>query len=264
MPELEGPAGALHYVVTGVGDPSTVFVPGMAQSIADTRPFGSAVIGSRVFVDLRGHGGSAAPPDDDGWTYSGLANDVRAVADHVCATRAVGVSLGAAAIVRLLVYDPVRFERIVLALPPRLDGPRAEPELEVTDDLAKAIVDGPMGDPAAVASALVGLQPAAVRRRPDVKTWARRHAAELGGNHGTAAACRAMPRQTVLPSLDGLTQVAAEVLVLAQHDDDVHPLGAAQMLVEAIPDAQLVVSDVPWVWGGRAQLRAEVSTFLNR
>jgi hypothetical protein len=121
-----------------------------------------------------------------------------------------------------------------------------------------------MGDPAAVAAALAGLQPAAVRRRPDVKTWARRHAAELGGNRGTAAACRAMPRRAVSTSVDVLGRVAAEVLVLAQHDDDVHPVRAAQTLADAIPDARLVVSDVPWVWGGRAQLRAEVSTFLNR
>ena len=102
MPEIDGPVGRLHYVVTGEGAPTTLFVPGLAQSIADTRPFGSAVTGARVFVDLRGHGGSTAPESADGWTYEALAGDVRAVADAVGATRALGVSLGAGALAQLL------------------------------------------------------------------------------------------------------------------------------------------------------------------
>ncbi len=129
MPELVGDDGRrLHYVVTGTGDPVTVFAPGLAQSIADTRPFGSGVEGTRVFVDLRGHGGSTGPPSDDGWTYEGLGDDVRRVADETSATRALGVSLGAGALLRLLAQTPDRFERVVLALPGPVTDPR-EPEL---------------------------------------------------------------------------------------------------------------------------------------
>jgi pimeloyl-ACP methyl ester carboxylesterase len=262
--EVDGPSGRLHYVVTGDGDHATVFVPGLAQSIADTRSFGSAVEGRRVFVDLRGHGGSAAPASDDGWSYGGLADDVRAVSEVVGATRALGVSLGAGALVRLLAGDPTRFERVVLALPGVLTGSRSNAELAVSDRLADAMTDAPGGDPSGTASALIAMQPESVRGRADVRLWARRHAAELGARRDTAAAIRLMPRATAIESLDALALVTADVLVLAQRGDDVHPLASAEQLAEAIPGAVLMVSDVPWIWGARSQLRGAVSGFLNR
>ena len=263
MPELPGLEGPLHYVVTGEGEPTTLFAPGLAQSIADTRSFGSAVEGTRVFVDLRGHGGSAAPASDDGWTYQGLAEDVRSVADVVGASRALGVSLGAGALLRLLADHPDRFERVVLALPGLLTSPRSGDELAATDALADAVMAGPGGDPAATAAALVRIQPESVRGRSDVRLWARRHAAELGGRRGVAEAIRHLPRTAPLTSLSELAAVSAQVLVLAQRGDVVHPVESAEQLVAVLPDARMVVSDVPWIWGGRSALREEVSRFLN-
>jgi pimeloyl-ACP methyl ester carboxylesterase len=135
--------------------------------------------------------------------------------------------------------------------------------LLVTDALADAIVSGPGGDPTATASSLVQMQPHSVRGRADLTLWARRHAAELGGHRGTADAIRFMPRATTLESLDALSRVDAEVLVLAQRGDVVHPVESAEALAAAIPHAQLVVSDVPWIWGERSALRETVSGFLN-
>jgi pimeloyl-ACP methyl ester carboxylesterase len=259
LPELLVGERRLHYVVTGVGDPMTVFVPGLAQSIADTRPFGSGVRGSRVFVDLRGHGGSSAPESEDGWTYSELADDVRRVSDEVGATAALGVSLGAGALVRLLADSPDRFERVVFALPGPLTEPRDGALLAVTDALAEAVS---ANDPTAIGKRLVQLQPESARARADVSLWARRHAAEIGGT-AVVGALRAMPRQRVLNSLDVLAAMSAPALVLAQRDDAVHPLASAEQLAAALPNAHLEVSDVPWVWGGRSRLRDVVSAFLN-
>jgi pimeloyl-ACP methyl ester carboxylesterase len=259
LPELIVGERRLHYVVTGVDDPITMFVPGLAQSIADTRPFGSGIRGSRVFVDIRGHGGSSAPASDDGWTYAELADDVRRVADEVGATRALGVSLGAGALVRLLAHSPDRFERVVLALPGPLTEPRADDLLAVTDALADAVS---ANDPVAIGKCLALLQPESARNRADVSLWARRHAAEIGGT-AVAGALRAMPRQRVLNSLDALAAVSAPVLVLAQRDDVVHPLASAQQLAAALPNPHLEVSDVPWIWGGRSALRDVVSRFLS-
>lgn len=260
MPLIEGPVGPLHHVVTGVGDPTTVFVPGLAQSIADTRPFGSAVAGTRVFVDLRGHGGSSAPPSADGWTYEGLAADVRVVADAVGATRALGVSLGVGALLRLLVDQPHRFDRVVLALPGPEEGGRDGALLSVTDDLAHAIE---ANDSIAIGAALELMQPVATRGRSDVRLWARRRAAEIGGT-AVAGALRHLPRQQVLPSVSALTGVTASVLVLGQRGDVRHPVSAAEELASVIPGARLEVSDTPWVWGGRSVLRQTVSGFLNQ
>ena len=259
MPVIDGPAGRLHHVVTGTGEPVTLFVPGLAQSIADTRPFGSAVEGTRVFVDLRGHGGSAAPATDDGWTYAGLADDVRAVADEVGATRALGVSLGAGALLRMLVDARSQFDRAVLALPGPPLGDRDDGLLAVSDSLADAVASN---DPIAMGRGLVALQPEATRGRSDVRLWARRHAADIGGS-AVADALRLLPRQPVISSVDDLQSVTASVLVLAQRGDDVHPVAAAEDIASAIPGARLEVSDVPWIWGGRSALRDVVSGFLN-
>ena len=259
MPVIDGPVGPLHHVVTGTGDPVTLFVPGLTQSIADTRPFGSAVEGTRVFVDLRGHGGSAAPQSGEGWSYEGLAADVQAVADAVAATRALGVSLGAAALVRLLADQPTRFERVVLALPGPLHGDRSPALLTVSDGLADAVA---ANDPIAIGRGLVALQPEAAQGRSDVRLWARRHAADIGGS-AVAEAIRQFPRLSVLDTLDALGTVTASVLVLAQRGDEVHPVSAAEELATAIPGARLEVSDVPWIWGGRSQLRETVSAFLG-
>jgi 3-oxoadipate enol-lactonase len=259
MPSIDGPVGPLHHVITGTGEPVTLFVPGLAQSIADTRPFGSAVEGTRVFVDLRGHGGSAAPKSDDGWSYAGLADDVRAVTDQVGATRALGVSLGAAALVRLLADEPARFDRVVLALPGPARGDRDAALLAVSEELADAVA---ANDPIATGRGLVALQPEAAQGRSDVRLWARRHAADIGGS-AVSEALRQLPGQQVLASLDALGNVTASVLVLAQRGDNVHPVEAAEELAAALPRARLEVSDVPWIWGGRSQLRATVSGFLN-
>ncbi len=174
------------------------------------------------------------------------------------------MSLGAAALLRLLADEPSRFERVVIALPGVLTASRSDADLAVTDALADAVVAGPAGDPVAIAGALVAMQPEAVRGRTDVKLWARRHAAELGGRSGIAEAIRRMPRAVALPSLGVLDGVTAEVLVLAQRDDRLHPVESAEQLAAALPNAQLAVSDVPWVWGGRSALRETVSGFLNR
>jgi pimeloyl-ACP methyl ester carboxylesterase len=236
----------------------------LAQSIADTRPFGSAVSGTRVFVDLRGHGGSAAPESDAGWTYGGLSDDVLRVADAVSATRALGVSLGAGALLRLLTEQPTRFERVVLALPPVVDAQRSDAALAVTDALADAVLATPGGDATAMVDGLLAMQPTAVRTRTDAKLWARRHAAEIGGRAGIAAALRHLPRQVAVASFDELRAVSADVLVLAQRHDEAHPVAAAEQVASALPKSELVVSDTPWIWGGRAALREVVSEFLNR
>lgn len=89
-------------LTTGSGEPVTVFAPGRGQSIAQTRPFGSGVRGTRVFFQY----GEAEPPAV-----------LRSVAGEVGATRAFGASLGVAAIAGVLADEPDRFERLVLAIP---------------------------------------------------------------------------------------------------------------------------------------------------
>jgi 3-oxoadipate enol-lactonase len=233
--------------VTGSGSPVTCFVPGLAQSMADVRPFGSGVSGSRVFYEH-------APRD----SYAALADDLVGLADRSGATRALGVSLGAAVLVNLLAREPDRFDRVILALPAVLDDVHEAATVRVTKELADAI---DANDQIAIGRGLLNLQPAVVRGRTDVRIWARRRASEIGGTSSTVL--RSLVDQAPLLSAADLTKVSVPVLVLAQKGDDVHPVTTADRLGELMPKATVMVSDDPWLWSARSRLREVVAGFLN-
>ena len=92
--------------------------------------------GSRTFLHFRGHGASATP--DDRWEYADLAAELWAVADHVGARQALGISLGAGALCAGLASDPTRFDRLVLVLGGLKDRVRS------LTKLASVFGDGPV------------------------------------------------------------------------------------------------------------------------
>lgn len=136
-PRVSGHDVPLHVESYGAGEPVTVFAGGLGARIAETRVFASGVPGTKVFYDHRGFGLSGVPADDD-WSYAAIAGDLRFVADGCGATRALGVSMGAAALLRILSETPERFSRNVFVLPAILDTPRSD----VRPDL---VPDGPVG-----------------------------------------------------------------------------------------------------------------------
>ena len=235
--ELLATAAGTHveYLVTGSSDPVTVFAHGLAGSIPETRPFGSGVEGRSAFLHFRGHGASSAPRT--GWTYATLAEELRAVADHLHATRAVGVSLGAGALLRLVADQPDRFERLVLMLPAGIDRPRAAPAVRRMRRLADHLDRGNLD---AAAGLLVAEQPESVRDRADVRVWARRQAHRLATS-SVSRALRELPALAPLPDRAVLGRVRCPVLVVAQRDDDAHPVQVAVELAEALPAARLEV-----------------------
>ncbi|HEY3008227.1 MAG TPA: alpha/beta hydrolase [Micromonosporaceae bacterium] len=248
----------LERVVTGVGEPTTVFAHGLGNGIAETRPLGSAVNGRKVFFQFRGHGRSATPAGS--WTYADLARDLRAVADLSGATRAVGVSLGAGALCRLLADSPSRFDRVVFFLPAVLDQPRPAAARARLTALLDAIASG---DPSAVADAVASEAPASVRNTP--AAWAYlRHRIDQLMRDGLAPALAELPDQVAVDDLAVLADVSAPALVLGCAGDDLHPASVAERLSGALPHATLHIYDQPGVlWTQRADLRQRISTFLN-
>jgi 3-oxoadipate enol-lactonase len=234
-------------LVSGGGLPVTVFAPGLGASFAETRPFGSGVSGTRAFLAFRG------------LTYGDLAGELRRVADSVAATRAVGVSLGAGAIIRLLATSPDRFERIVLVLPSGLDKPRSSAvvrRIVAAADLIEA------GDAGALADALLDLQPVAVRSRDDVRTWARQRATELAGS-SAGRQLHAFAAQVPLAARAVLGDCRARALVVAQEGDDIHPVDVAQTIAAALPDSELeIFPPGGLLWSHRPAVRARISEFL--
>ncbi|GAA4726924.1 alpha/beta fold hydrolase [Phytohabitans rumicis] len=253
------PHGAqLERLVTGAGDPATVFAHGFATGIAATRPLGSAVEGRKVFFQFRGHGRSDPPVGP--MTYGDLARDLRAIADLSGATRAVGASLGAGALCHLLAESPGRFERVVFFLPAVLDEPRTAAARERLTALVDAVQSG---DVSAVAEAVSAETPAAVRNTPAGWGYLRQRIDQLMRD-GLAPELASLTEQAPVADRAALAAVTARALVIGCVGDDLHPAAVAAELAAALPEADLHVYDRPGVlWTERADLRDRISAFLN-
>jgi 3-oxoadipate enol-lactonase len=248
----------LERLVTGSGEPATVFAHGLGSGIAETRPLGSAVPGRKVFFQFRGHGRSASPPGP--WSYADLARDLRAMADLSGATQALGVSLGAGALCRLLVDSPERFERLVFFLPAALDEPRPAAARQRLTRLLDALEDG---DVSAVADAVAGEAPPAVRNTPAAWAYFRQRIDQLMRD-GLAPELASLSDQSPVADRADLSGVRAQALVIGCLGDDLHPVAVAEQLAATLPAATLHVYDKPGVlWNQRADLRQRISTFLS-
>jgi 3-oxoadipate enol-lactonase len=248
----------LEQLVTGAGSPVTVAAHGLGASIAETRPLLGGVAGTRVFYVARGHGGSPLP--DGPFTYDALGRDLEAVADEHGATRALGVSMGAGALLSLLARRPDRFERVVLFLPTAVDRPRTDEAVRRLSTLAASL---DAGDPAAVSAAVLEELPADLREQPVARGYVRMRAAYLLASPGVGAALRGLPSVTPIADRSRLAAVTADVLLLAQEGDPLHPAQVARELAGVLPRARLVVFEQPGVvFRERARLRAEIAAFL--
>lgn len=223
--------GQVAFTVLGSGLPVTVFAHGLGGSAGETRPLASRVAGTRVLLDFRGHGASG--PLDDGWDYDLLADDLAAVADATGATQAVGLSVGAGALLRLLSRDPSRFARLALVMPAALDEQRADGATLAIRRLGAAI---DRKDVAAVTASLLHELPEDVRERRAVRLLLGRRAASLVERPAPR------PRRPDRPVDDRavLGLVTAPTLVVAQDEDPLHALDLAIELTAALPDAALL------------------------
>lgn len=253
------PHGAtLEYLVAGEGEPTTVFAHGLAGAIPDTRPLGSGVAGRKIFFQFRGHGRSDTSPKP--LTYADLAADLRAVADEFSATRALGVSMGAGALGRLLVQSPDRFDRAVFLLPAVLDKPRPPAQMARIRALLEAVSDE---DAATAATLLAAEIPMALRDRPSSWRYIRERLDSLF-REGLVEALVDLPDEVALPDLSQLQAVTTPTLVIGCRGDTAHPQSLAEELAEALPNATLHIYDQPAVvWTNRADLRTRISEFLN-
>lgn len=254
---LETPEGGLEYLTTGSGAPHTVFAHGLAGSIPTTRPFGSGVPGTHTYFHFRGHGASSSP--ESPWSYSYLADELDAVATHVNATQALGVSMGAGAICHLLERRPDRFERVVLALPAVLDTPRTDTALRRLLEMAQLAderdVDG-------VTELLLLEQPAEHRGSELVRRWCADQARVIVRTD-VSRALRTIPHAVALHDRRCLREVSTPVLILACEDDPAHPVWVARELAEVLPNAHLEVLPPGGIlWTHRAQVRDLLKGFL--
>jgi pimeloyl-ACP methyl ester carboxylesterase len=254
---LEGPDGLLEFTTTGSGSPVTVFAHGLAGSIETTRPFGSGVRGSRTFMHFRGHGASTVA--EAPWSYAALADDLRAVADYVGATQALGVSMGAGALCSLLARTPLRFERLVFVMPAVLDRPRGDEALDRLVEMAQRV---DQHDLEGLTALLLEGEPSSARAQPAVRLWCSRQAAMMAGT-AVSGALRMMPAAFPLTDRAVLAAVTVPTLVIAQEEDPLHPVWVAEELAASLPDTRLeVMAPGGILWRHRAVMRDLIGGFL--
>jgi pimeloyl-ACP methyl ester carboxylesterase len=237
----------VDVTVVGTGLPVTVFAHGLGGSAVETRPLAARTPGTRVLLTFRCHGTSEAI--EGGWTYDDLADDLLEVADAFGATRAVGLSLGAGALLRVLSRQPDRFERIAFVLPATLDETRDDHATARLLRLGDALV---AGDEEHVRRMLLEEVPAQVRERGGVRILVDRRAKLMLGSTPPYPRAPEAP----LTDLTALAAVTAPALVIAQSDDPLHPAAVAAQLAGVLANAELVLlapGGVFWTETRRAQ-----------
>jgi pimeloyl-ACP methyl ester carboxylesterase len=183
--------------------------------------------------------------------YDELADDLDRIATETAATQALGVSLGAHTVLRLLCRRPDRFAKAVLFLPAALDTPPVRRE-----GLADALA---AGDRERVLDWVRGELPP----DRDTEAYAAARSSYLLSSPGLLALLTGLTEAPV-PDRTALAAVTTDVLVLAQEGDPVHPAQVGRELAAALPNSSLVVFDSPGVlWRERARLRSLVVGHLG-
>jgi pimeloyl-ACP methyl ester carboxylesterase len=252
---VELSSGAL-WKVHGRGAPTTLVVHGLGATDGEARIPASGLPGTRVVVTLPGHG-NAGDPEPEYWSYPRIAEDVLAIADEVGATQALGVSLGAGALTRLVADHPDRFDRLALLLPATLDHPRGV----AANRVFHRLVDGVDAAPADGGARLREAVAEDVPHGADVGDYvAQRAEALLRLGH----ALRTLPGQSAVVDAAVLGDVSGEALVISGTDDPLHPADVAKDVAGAFPRArlELLPSRAPMLTH-RKELRSLLVDFLR-
>lgn len=239
---IDGPDCRLFVDIRGKGAPVTVFAHGVTSSSAEVAPFARHTPGTRVLFDFRGHGRSESPPEEAGYDTRAMRRDLEHVADRYGARSAVGVSMGAAAVLSVFADRPDRFERVVLFLPAWIDGPHVQPLSH--PEMARELESAPVDEVArrSVESAAYALLFA---RRPKWRRLVFRRILRMNST-GVPRALRLYPHgPPPVADAEALRRVAAPALILAHRGDPIHDVAVAERLAGLLPNATLRLWDEP-------------------
>lgn len=235
MAEVVTEDAVLHVEVDGDGEPVTVLAHGLTNSCRELAPLTPLVAGTKVRFCFRGHGHSSAP--DTGYRFADFARDVEAVAGAYGATRAVGTSLGAAAICNLLARVPDRFERLVFVLPAGLDRPFRHRERFLT---TAEILETMPREEAVEALLSAPDRQATYARTPWLRDLDRQLWSEINAA-GVSRAIREVTLDVPLADREALRRVEAPTLLICREGDVIHPASVGRDMAALMPRAELLM-----------------------
>ncbi|GAA1863694.1 alpha/beta fold hydrolase [Brevibacterium marinum] len=274
--DLNLPGADTDYIATfGTKEPHTLFGHGFAGAIRDTRPFGTGISGTKHFLHLPGHGGRPSP--GAGWTYGQIAEVLAQALSRTSATQALGVSMSAGGLLRLLATEhPVTrgLEKVALVLPASFTGFSAEVSDRNRAHLERLRELVSSGDVEGVVDLMLSREPAEVAELLPARAWTRTKAENLVGTDmsdglGLALEIAVDANEGDDPGENGgpmgtLARWPGQVLVLTHEDDPAHPVEIAEAVAAAIPGSRLEVLPAGSIlWRGRHKVRRILGEFFG-
>ena len=235
MPEVRTDDVVLHVEVDGDGEPVTVLAHGLTNTCRELAQLTPLVVGTKVRFCFRAHGHSG-PAASGRYGFDDFAADLDAVASAYGSTRAVGTSLGAGAICRLLAARPDRFDRMVFLLPAGLDRPfRHKARFQRIADILETLprdqaVEALLDDPERLE---------VYDRAPWLRDFDRLRWAEVLDPAALGPAIRQVIEDTPVPDREVLRAVEAPVLILCREGDPIHPAEVGRAMATLFPNAEL-------------------------
>ncbi len=223
----------------GVGEP-LIFAHGLTGNRhAIRRQFESLADHYRLVIfDQRGHCDSTPVTDPALFAPARMADDMRAVLDHLKIDHAVvgGESMGAATALLFALKHPQRVEKLLLTAPAFGDSfnPSRQGLQEMGDNVKRLGIEGFLTFNAAERQRL------GLKWPPDVAEIV----ANLLRSHDAtslAVALRAVADWQLFTDLSEVTKLKCPVCVLAWENDPLHPIELARRLAATLPDAQLEI-----------------------
>lgn len=259
----------LRYRLHGEG-PLAVFGHGLMGSIEQVSPEGRHLdeLLARVRLltyDARGHGESGGPEDAAEYTWDYMGRDMVALIDHAGEEQAIvgGASMGAATALWVAIEQPERVKALALVMPPPLGH---EPMRAAEEKQAIATLD--------LISAAV--QNFGIEKTVEVARNFPGFAATPDEANARAEWLLAQNPLTLMYAIRGLVaspfhdpeayrQIRVPTIVVAHEGDGLHPVRAAQLLAEKIPDCTLKVAPEPGYWQHHPdEFLREMREFLDR
>ena len=251
----------LHVEVDGDGEPVTVLAHGLTNSCRELAQLTPLIVGTTVRFCFRGHGHSGPAAVGSGYGFGDFALDLDAVAKQYGATRAIGTSLGAGAICRLLETRPDRFERMVFLLPAGLDRPfRHKARFLRTAELLESLpreeaIEAILADPE---------REEVYARAPWVRDVDRIRWADVLDPAALGPAIRQVIEDTPVTDREVMRAVPAPVLILCREGDPIHPAEIGRVMADLLPNAELLTfADEVAMIQGLPELVQKVNTFLG-